>query len=157
MGRIIYVPINDKVWQQYYQEQARQVGHGIFGYQGTQFQRGNGLGSFFGRLFRAILPVAKTVGKSALKTVGKHALDFGTNVVGDLTEGQEFKETLKKRGLQAGKNVLQDFGQKINQSGKGLGKRKVVSKTVSVVPKKKRRLPAKKKQKKDIFSDGKNN
>ena len=149
MGRIVYVPINDKVWQQYYQEQARQVGHGLFGYQGTQFQRGNGLGSFFGRLFRAILPVAKTVGKSALK----QAVNFGSNVVGDLVEGQPVKQSLKKRGLQATQNLLNKADQKLNQSGQGLGKRKVVSKTVSVVPKKKRRLPAKKKQqkKKDIF------
>ena len=146
MGRIVYVPINDKVWQQYYQEQARQVGHGLFGYQGTQFQRGNGLGSFFGRLFRAILPVAKTVGKSALKSVAKQAVNFGSNVVGDLAEGGKFKESIKKRGLQAGQNLLHEADQKLNQSGQGLGKRKVVSKTVSVVPKKKRHLPAKKKQ-----------
>ena len=146
MGRIVYVPINDKVWQQYYQEQARQIGHGLFGYQGTQFQRGNGLGSFFGRLFRAILPVAKTVGKSALKSVAKQAVNFGSNVVGDLVEGQPVKQSLKKRGLQAGQAAFNELKEKVNQSGQGLGKRKVVSKTVSVVPKKKRRLPAKKKQ-----------
>ena len=146
MGRIVYVPINDKVWQQYYQEQARQVGHGLFGYQGTQFQRGNGLGSFFGRLFRAILPVAKSVGKSALKSVAKQAVNFGSNVIGDLSDGQHINQSLKKRSLQATQNLLKEADQKLNQSGQGLGKRKVVSKTVSVVPKKKRRLPAKKKQ-----------
>ena len=153
MGRIVYVPINDKVWQQYYQEQARQIGHGLFGYQGTQFQRGNGLGSFFGRLFRAILPVAKSVGKSALKSVAKQAVNFGSNVIGDLSDGQPINQSLKKRSLQATQNLLKEADQKLNQSGQGLGKRKVVSKTVSVVPKKKRRV-AKKKQpakKKDIF------
>jgi hypothetical protein len=61
----------------YYLDQAKQTGHGLNGYQGIAYQRGNGLGSFFGRLFRSILPVAKRIGKSALKTVGREALDMG--------------------------------------------------------------------------------
>jgi len=155
MVRIVFVPFNDKVWSDYYLNQAIQSGHGLDGFQGLPYQRGNGLGSLFGRLFRSILPVARRVGKSALKTIGKEALHMGTNVIGDLTEGQDVKESVKKRGLQATKNLINKAETAVkNQSGGRIGKRKVVSK-VNPVPAKK---PRKKQQKKsDIFYDVENN
>ncbi len=148
MGRAIYVPINDKVWFDYYHEQARQIGHGLPGYQGIPYQRGNGLGSFFGWLFRAILPVAKRVGKSALKTVGREALHMGSNVIGDLTEGKNIKASLKQHGLKAGRNLINRAATSMNnQSGGRIGKRKVASKVKAI---KKPRLT--KKKPKDIFT-----
>jgi len=157
MGRTVYVPFDDKLWFDYYHEQAKQVGHGISGYQGMPYQRGNGLGSFFGRLFRAILPVAKRVGKSALKSVGREALNMGTNVIGDLSEGRNIKASLKQHGLKAGRNILDKAESSLrNQSGGRIGKRKVVSSVTSV--NKKPRLEKRKKKcdqhKRDIFYDG---
>jgi len=157
MVRVVYVPFNDKIWFDYYHEQARQVGHGISGFQGMPYQRGSGLGSFFGRLFRSILPVAKRVGKSALMTIGREAVDMGSNVLNDLTEGRNFKQTLQDHGKKAGQNLVKKAVSKItNQSGGRIGKRKVVSTVQSV--KKRPRLQKQKKQ--DIFtsdeSDGEN-
>ncbi len=154
MGRCVFVPIDDKTWFDYYHEQAKQIGHGLPGYQGIPYQRGNGLGSFFGRLFRAILPVAKRVGKSALKNVGREALHMGSNVIGDLSKGRNIKQSLKQHGIKAGQNLIKGAASSMNnQSGGRIGKRTAVA-TVKAV--KKPRLQQKKKcQKKkpnDILS-----
>lgn len=155
MGRAVFIPLNDKVWYDYYLDQAKQTGHGINGFQGQSYQRGNGLGSFFGRLFRSILPVAKRIGKSALKTVGKEALGLGANFIGDLATGRDAQESIKEHGLQSTKNLLKKAKKAIgNQSGGRIGKRKVVS-TVSTVAKKPRRQQ--KPKKKDIFYNVKDN
>ena len=143
MGREIYVPENDKIWIDYFLTQAVQQGHG---YSGIPYQRGHGLGSFFGRLFRSILPVAKRIGKSALKTVGKEALNMGANVLHDIGKGQNPKRSLKKHGKRVVKKVVKKAAQNIVQSGKGLGKRAVGSKN-SV-----RKVGRPKKKKIDIFN-----
>ncbi len=149
MGRIVYVPVNDKVWFDYYFNQAKQTGHGLGGFEGMAYQRGHGLGSFFGRLFRSILPIAKKAGKTVLGKVGKQAMTFGTNVIGDVIEGHNVKQSLKKHGATAGKNLLKKAEKAVfNQSGGRVGKRTVGSK-VSPVPVKKRRIQKKKKS--DIF------
>lgn len=123
MGRAIFVPDNEKFWTDFYLLQAKQTGHG---FQGIPYQRGHGLGSFFGRLFRAILPVAKRVGKSAIKTVGKEAMNMGASVVGDVVHGgKNFEESLKEHGGTAVRNLANKTAKAIvkNQSGGLLGKR----------------------------------
>jgi hypothetical protein len=146
MGRAIFVPYNDNVWIDYYLSQAKQTGHGMSGYQGIPYQRGSGLGSFFGRLLRTILPVAKRIGKSALKTVGKEALNMGAAVMNDVVQGKNIKQSVKKRGAKAGKNLLYKAAEGFpNQSGGQIGKRPAVSRI--------NRVPAKRRNKKqqDIF------
>ncbi len=157
MVRIVFVPFNDKIWFDYYINQAKQSGHGLGGFQGVPYQRGNGLGSFFGRLFHSILPVAKRIGKSALKTIGQEALHMGTNVIGDLSDGTNVKESFKRRGLQATKNLINRAESVAkNQSGGRIGKRKAVSK-VNPLPIKKQRIQKKKTKKNtDIFYNVKN-
>ena len=146
MGRAIYIPEDEAVWVEYFLNQANQTGHGMDGFQGSiQYQRGHGLGSFFARLFRSILPVAKRVGKSALKTVGKEALAMGANVAGDLVRGKHVGESLEEHGRNAAGNLLKKAGKGIKrkatekniQSGGNIGKRSVVSTTSSVTKKKK--------------------
>ena len=58
MGRVAYIPDDERIWAEYFLNQAVQTGHGMDGFQGFQYQRGHGLGSFFGRLFRSIFPIA---------------------------------------------------------------------------------------------------
>lgn len=148
MGRKIYVPITDKAWTDYYNYQAIQSGHGLGGFQGIPYQRGGGLGSFFSSLFRSILPVVKNVGKSALKAVGKEALHAGANIIGDISKGQQVKDTLKTHGLKATQNLVNKAAKSINnQTGGRIGKRKTKSK-VKPLPLKKRKVTRKRK---DIF------
>jgi hypothetical protein len=149
MGRSTYIPENEEIWLEYFFTQAGQVGHGgLGGFQGIPYQRGHGLGSFFARLFRAIMPVAKRVGKSALKTVGKEALAMGANVAGDVVKGKHFEEAMETHGRQAAGNILDKASASIRkaqqvQSGGNIGQRSVVSTTSSV---KRKQKPATKKR-----------
>lgn len=145
MGRSVYVPFDDKIWFDYFLAQAKQTGHGINGFEGLPYQRGNGLGSFFGRLFRSILPVAKKVGKSALKTVGKEALKFTGNVIGDVAEGENIKKSIQRRGKQSGQDVLKKASAALVKQSGGRPVKRAVESNVCPVPAKKRRGRPKKK------------
>jgi len=130
MGRTVFEHDNEQFWTEFYLSQATQSGHG---FQGIPYQRGHRLGSFFGRLFRSILPVAKRVGTSALRTVGKEALQMGADVIGDIAQGQNIGESFKERGSTAGKNLLIKASNAArNQSGGRTGKRPVASRVTAV-------------------------
>ena len=142
MGRTTYIPEEEIIWLDYFLSQATQVGHGLGGFQaGNPYQRGHGLGSFFARLFRSILPVAKRVGKSALKNVGKEALAMGANVAGDMVRGRQFGDAMEQHGKHAAANLLDKASSSIknSQSGGNIGTRSVVSTTSSI--KKRKRKP----------------
>src|SRR5215468_9002661 len=66
----------------YYRQQ--QLGHGVSSvYRGAAYQRGHGIGSFLGGLFRTISPLLK----SGASTVGKEALRTGVGFLGDIAAG----------------------------------------------------------------------
>lgn len=113
-------------YQQYYNLQA---GSGISTiYRGSQYQRGHGIGSFFGSLFRNILPlIRKGVG-----AVGREALKTGINFLGDLSENQPPKESFKKRIQEAGVNLKRKAEDKIEKlmNGSGYKKKRVVVKRI---------------------------
>lgn len=120
--RVIYIPERDDVWEQYYNNQATQSGHGIAGFEGTAYQRGNGLGNFLGRIFRSVLPVIKSVGKRAAKTVGREALTAGANIVGDYTRGRNFGEAANEHGRNALLNIVDETAASLKQKGKGMSR-----------------------------------
>lgn len=120
--RAVYIPNED--WDYFYQGQAAQSGHGIPGFAGAAYQRGGGIGNFLGRLFRFILPVAKT----AAKAVGKQALASGAEIVGDVARGRNFAESAKEHGRDALGALADKTGAYMKQKGSGrLGNR---SKTI---------------------------
>ena len=141
--RVVYVPVGEQFWHSYYLGQAKQSGHGLSGFEGAPYQRGYGLGSFFRGLLRMIVPVAKSVGKSAIKAVGKEALAAGANITGDLVRGRTFKDSVKEHGRKAAGNLLTKAGTKVKgQAGGKLGRRVVKRKgkrAASVVKKKRGR------------------
>jgi hypothetical protein len=76
---------------QYYINQA---GSGIGTiYSGPLYQKGYGIGSFLGGLFRACIPFLKN--RSA--AVGKQLLKSGIEVIGDLQENDSLRNSLRKR------------------------------------------------------------
>ena len=91
-----------------------QQGYGLPAYRGIVMQRGYGLGGFFKGLVRAVAPHVK----QGLKKVGKKALKTGLQVISDVSEGQNLKQSLKRRATQ---NVSEFIQQKPAK------KRKVVS------------------------------
>ena len=135
MGYLIYAPSEQE--EKFFQELIRdqQVGFG-YGFVGTPYQRGAGLGSIFASLFRAITPMAKSVAK----TVGKRALNAGLNVASDIVAGEPVKETLKTRGKELGKSLIQDVHtavqKKRKQHGYGLGIRPKRKKEATIFDKK---------------------
>ena len=127
--RVAYIPLSDADWAAFYLADAKQTGHGLEGFHGVPYQRGNGLGSLFRGLFRMILPVAKKVGKA----VGKQALRSGAKVASDVVSGDyNIQDSLKKRGREAASSLLTKAGQHF-QKGSGLGrppKRRKRTKTI---------------------------
>ena len=94
----MYKPIyrsNNKDFEDYYLNQA---GNGIPFFSGSRTQRGHGLGSVLGGLFKSAVPILKR----GVKTLGKHALRTGLQIASDVVEGKNFKtaarEGLKKTG-----------------------------------------------------------
>jgi len=60
-------------------------------------QRGHGLGSILAGLYRTLRPIlwsgAKSMGKEALKALGREALRTGTNIIKDIAENPPTQTT----------------------------------------------------------------
>src|SRR6267154_1218975 len=139
-------PVED--YLRYYKNQAGlgQPHPGISTFRGPVYQRGNGLGSIFSSLWRAITPLFKNEGvRSALRTAGTSALTTGLNVGSDILEGRNFSQSLKRRAGATGADLLNSAAEELRQiSGRGRIHRK--RRATSKKPRKaKRRKTAKKK------------
>lgn len=149
--RIVFKPIDQNVWEDFFLEQFLQTGHGMPVFQGTKYQRGSGLGSIFGGLFRSLLPVVKSVGKA----VGKQAIHAGLNVASDALSGRNVGEAVQEHSRVGAAHLLDQAKDHINtgpkrrkrknQKGRGIGQRpgqastKALRKTKPVIRKTKRR------------------
>ena len=127
--RIVFKPIDQNVWEDFFLEQFLQTGHGISVFRGTKYQRGAGLGSIFGGLFKSLLPVVKSVGKA----VGKQALHTGLNVATDALSGRNVGESIQEHSRAGAAQLLDQAKGRINpgpkrkkrknQKGRGIGRR----------------------------------
>ena len=88
-----------KAYTDYYVQQA---GRGYPVYAGSRFQRGHGLGSVFGGLFKAAAPLLK----KRAKALGREALKTGLNIAGDVVQGKKLKQAAQSRVKAAGKNMF---------------------------------------------------
>lgn len=87
-------------------------------YVGTPFQRGAGIGSFLGGVFRYVLPLLKR----GAKAVGKEFLQTGLNVASDVGDLKKpFKESLKNRLRQSGSNLQQKAKDNLDRFMRGEG------------------------------------
>jgi hypothetical protein len=77
-----------------------QAGKGYPVFAGRRYQRGHGLGSIFGGLFKAALPLLK----KGAKTLGREALKTGLNIAGDVVQGRNIKQARLKS---TGQNLFQ--------------------------------------------------
>jgi hypothetical protein len=136
----------------YYMHQAE----GYYGgsYHGVS-QKGDGLGSFLGGLFRRIFPLLK----SGAKAVGKEALSTGVGLLKDALNGRSLKESVYDRVSQAGTNLTNKAAKTMESMvGNGYKRRKRKRRAQSKSVTKRRRIaPRSRKQKKvkrkrrDIF------
>jgi len=104
----------------YYMEQ---VGSGLPVFVGGRSQRGHGLGSLLGGLFRNAMPMIKR----GLATFGKHAIKTGLEIANDVVEGENIKASAKRRIPHGIKRLAQTV---TNQSGSGHKRRKLSDKEI---------------------------
>lgn len=102
--------IND-VYTAYYLNQA---GSGFGGvYTSGLYQKGHGIGSFLGGLFRCVFPLLKS-GSSAL---GTELLKSGANIISDISRNEPMETAIKKRGKETINNLSKLVGDKMFGSG----------------------------------------
>ncbi len=105
---------------EYYLNQA-QTGQGMGYYSGIHGQRGHGLGTFLGGLFRTVLPFLGRTLKSGARSVGSEALRAGTGILSDIVSGQNPQEAAKRRIGLAGRNLYEQAASKIQSKMRGNG------------------------------------
>lgn len=89
----------------YYVEQATtgQSGAGPVGYQrGRGGQRGGGVGSFLGGLFRRIIPILK----KGTVTAGREVINSAANFINDVRHNVSADQALRTRAKEATLNVV---------------------------------------------------
>jgi hypothetical protein len=142
---------------EYYRYYNNQAGFGyahpnISTYRGPIYQRGNGIGSIFSSLWKAISPLFSSENvRTALKSAGTHALKTGLTVGSDVMQGRNFGESLKARAGETGKELLGAAADELKSlAGSGRRRargRKRKSRTTSAKPKKRRKVSKRKKSK----------
>ena len=134
-----------KHFEDYY---LRQAGSGLSVYTGHRFQQGSGLGNILGGLARMVIPVLKRTGKSLLR----EGLRTGVDVLGDVVDGSDIKDSLKKRVRSSGSRVLRKTAKSLKPAPPGTPaktiKRRAVAASSHLKPGVKRR---KVKHRQDIF------
>jgi len=91
--------------------------------------RGNGLGGFFAKIARKLIPFAT-------KHLLPHAMTMGRNVLSDVVEGGNVRDSLRSHGIQALKEVGRSV---VSQSGSGMRGRKRKQSSSRKAPAKKRK------------------
>ena len=89
----------NRLYEDYY---LRKVGGALPVFSGARVQRGHGLCSLFGGLFRS----AATLIKRGATALGKKALRTGLHVADDMLSGQNVKESAKRRAKEVGSHFL---------------------------------------------------
>lgn len=88
-----------KLYDDYY---TRQVGNGLPAFSGSRIQRGHGIGSVLGGLFRSAMPLLK----QGAKTIGNQVLKSGMNFANDVISGKDVKRAFKTRSKEATGRLL---------------------------------------------------
>lgn len=134
-------------YQHYYSRQAG-TGVGII-YRGVPYQRGHGIGSFLGGLFRSVFPLLK----SGAKAVGTEALNAGMGLISDMINARPLNESVKTHLKNITTNLKRKADNKIDSmmsgSGSGYKTRRLTNK-VSIRKKLLKRKGAGKNKKRDI-------
>jgi len=114
-------------YEKYY---ANQAGGGIDNwYRGAPVQRGHGIGSFLGGLFRAALPLIR---KGAV-AIGKEALTAGVNVLEDVNNGIPLRNSFNLHMTDVSNNLKRKASDKLAGLLKGEGyKRKKCRKSTQL-------------------------
>lgn len=86
-------------WSAHFREM--QTGGNAY-FSGTPYQRGAGIGSVFGSLFRYLIPMLKTFGKE----IGREGLSVGSRVLNDLAAGTDVRNAVVNNASDGLRNIL---------------------------------------------------
>lgn len=89
-------------FENYYISQAGGASIPIF--RGSRNQRGHGIGSVLGGLFRSAVPILK----KGFQKIAPTALKTGLTIAGDVLEGRNLKEAARSRVSEGIKNLIED-------------------------------------------------
>lgn len=104
-----------------------QAGHGLSYYQGSNLQRGYGIGSIFGSLFRSAIPLFK----SGARALGKQVLRSGVDFANDLVQGRDARMAATERAKEAGRMLTDKASGKLKKMlGGHKRKRKVKNRVI---------------------------
>lgn len=136
-------------YEHYYKHQAG-TGVGVI-YKGALHQRGHGIGSFLGGLFRSVLPLLS----SGAKAIGKEALNAGVGLLKDMAATKPMEESIKNRFKEASSNLKRKADSKIDSlmSGSGYKSRKLALRTIIHSKTSKRNNTKKSKKNKNKIND----
>ena len=81
----------------------QQAGKGYPVFAGRRYQRGHGVVSIFGGLFKAAMPLLKRGAKTIVREVKKTGLD----IAGDVVQGRNIKQAAQSRLKSTGQNLFQ--------------------------------------------------
>lgn len=137
-------------YEHYY---AHQAGSGVgIVYKGVPFQRGHGIGSFLGGLFRSVIPLLS----SGFRAVGKETLDAGIGLLSDMVNSRPMESSIKSRFKEASTNLKRKADEKIDSLMSGSGYKMATKRRQSLIPLKASQRKGGRKNKKysieDIFS-----
>lgn len=85
---------------------------------GAPYQRGHGIGSFLGGLFRSVLPLLR----QGAKAIGKEALRTGLHVIEDVSgNNKPFRDSVRRRIAESGENLKRKANEKLELLMNGSG------------------------------------
>ncbi|KAK3932649.1 hypothetical protein KUF71_013723 [Frankliniella fusca] len=105
-----------------------QAGGGQY-YAGSSYQKGHGIGSWLGGLFRTVLPLLK----SGATAVGREAARAGAHVLADVASGDTFADSAKRHTGEAVQNLKRKAASAMNGSGRAIKRPKPAPKRHTVV------------------------
>lgn len=113
----MYSKLNSNIcpYEHYYRHQAGS-GVGVI-YKGVAHQRGHGVGSFLGGLFRSVLPLLS----NGAKVLGREALNAGVGVLSDMVSSKPLDESVRNRLKEATGNLKRKADEKLDRTMMGSG------------------------------------
>lgn len=98
-------------YEEYY---SQQHGNGLSAFAGRKHMDGDGLARYLGDAFKSVVPSIKRLGRSALRTMGKSAL----NVAKDVLSGEDIGVSALRNLKNTGKHFVGDVAQELTSTRK---------------------------------------
>ncbi|KAK3929579.1 Putative uncharacterized transposon-derived protein [Frankliniella fusca] len=97
-------------------------------YAGSSYQKGHGIGSWLGGLFRTVLPLLK----SGATAVGREAARAGAHVLADVANGDPIADSARRHTGEAVQNLKRKAAFAMNGSGRAIKRAKLAPKRHTV-------------------------